>query len=80
MGNIHTPKTKYFENGVVYFNVHGKIIFFSVKLWLIDGLTQFTFKDGIYESEEQIEKIIKEIIFLRTRQVSQQMFTKGITE
>ena len=77
MGNVHTPKTKYFENGVVEFFVHKKIIFFNAKFWLKDGLTQFTFKQGIYESDDQIDKIIKEALLLHTK-TPQQSFGDGI--
>ena len=50
MGSIRTPKPHYFNNGVIEFYVKNKQIYYQVKLWLKDGLTQFLFKEGKFEN------------------------------
>ena len=62
MGNIRTPKTKYFKNGVVSFYVMDKTVYFKVWLWLKDGLTQFEYTRGKYESDNQINNIVNQAL------------------
>ena len=69
MGNIRSPKPKYFQNGVVNFYVMNKVIYFKVWLWLKDGLKQFELTRGKYESDQQIDEIIIKALF------TQQSFT-----
>lgn len=59
MGNIRTPKPVYFKCGVVEFFVKNKQIHYKAWLWLIDGTSQFEYKRGKYESDDQINALIK---------------------
>ena len=62
MGNIRTPKLKYFENGVVTFYVMDKTVYFKIWLWLKDGLKQFEYMRGKYKSDEQINELVNQAL------------------
>lgn len=59
MGNIRTPKPVYFKCGMVEFYVKEKVIYYKVWLWLVDGLSEFEYGRGKYESDNQIKELIK---------------------
>lgn len=62
MGNIRTPKPRYFTHGIIEFYVKDKQIYYKGLLWLKDGLFQFEFAKGKYESDDQIQQIINKAL------------------
>ena len=60
MGNIRTPKTRYFKHGSVSFYVKDKQVYYKIKLWNNEGTTHFTFKEGKFENIT-IEDLINEV-------------------
>ena len=59
---MRTPKPYYFKNGVVEFYVKNKVIYYNVKKWSEDGLTQCLYKTGKYDGniDGLIESITKD--------------------
>jgi hypothetical protein len=59
MGNIHTPKTIYFENGCIEFFVKKKQVYYKTVIWTKDGSKQFIFETGKFEQGIIIHDLIK---------------------
>jgi hypothetical protein len=65
MGNIHTPKTIYFEGGAIEFFVKKKQIYFKTVIWTKDGSKQFTFETGKFDyclNQDEKGRTVSDII------------------
>lgn len=59
MGEIRTPRPKYFDGGVVEFFVKDKTVYYKTLIWVKDGSKQFEFEQGKYnESITPLDSIV----------------------
>ena len=83
MGNIRTPKTKYFKNGVVSFYVMNKTIYFKVWLWL-KNLPKLEPTKNVYNEMVKLPKKLSQRIHYtspgKNRGMLRSITFKGIAE